>query len=84
MVFWCPCELCSMSVTRLLQDVIFTRLTGTHLKMCECLQCKLRGQFWVKVALNLGKHWNVAKGGLLSDVFIKIPHAKLIRVQFFY
>ena len=44
---------------------------------------KMRGWFWTKVGLDLSKYRNVARVPHL-DVFIEIPHAKVIRAQFSY
>ena len=33
--------------------------------------------------LNLGKHWNIGKAVASLYAFIKIPHAKVTKAQFF-
>ena len=72
-------------------------VTKTHLKLSECLWCKawadlgdilgeywrMQGWFWVKMGLNLGKHWNVARSRSLIFFYEGGSHAKVIRAQLF-
>lgn len=68
-------------------------MTGVHLKLPKCLQCKVgtklgekrdgfgREQRWF-VGLGLGKHWDVARVGSIHVLLISNTQ-KFMRAQFF-